>query len=83
MPGASFGLPLAGIIDISEERARLQKSLDKVGKELAGLRSRLNNSKFIVSAPEDVVNETRSNLAFREEEETQMRTALERLEDLV
>ncbi|MDA9989236.1 valine--tRNA ligase [Paracoccaceae bacterium] len=83
VPGASFGLPLAGIIDISEERARLQKSLDKVGKELAGLRSRLNNSKFIVSAPEDVVNETRSNLAFREEEETQMRTALERLEELV
>ena len=61
----------------------MQKSLDKVGKELAGLRSRLKNPKFIVSAPEDVVNETRSNLAFREEEETQMRTALERLEELV
>jgi valyl-tRNA synthetase len=83
VPGASFGLPLADIINISEERARLQKSLDKVGKELASLRSRLKNPKFIVSAPEDVVNETRSNLAFREEEETQMRTALERLEELV
>ena len=83
MPGASFGLPLADIIDISEERARLQKSLDKVGKELAGLRSRLKNPKFIVSAPEDVGNETRSNLALREEEEAQMRAALERLEELV
>ncbi|MDG1935313.1 MAG: valine--tRNA ligase [Paracoccaceae bacterium] len=83
VPGASFGLPLADIIDICEERARLQKSLDKLGKELGGLRGRLKNPKFIVSAPEDVVNETRSNLALREEEEAQMRAALGRLEELV
>ena len=80
--GASFGLPLADIIDIGEERARLQKSLDKLGKELGGLRGRLNNQKFIASAPEDVVNETRANLALRGEEETQMKAALERLADL-
>ena len=80
--GASFGLPLADIIDIDEERARLHKSLDKLGKELGGLRSRLNNPKFVVSAPEDVVNETRANLTLREEEEAQMKAALERLADL-
>ncbi|MEM1152190.1 MAG: valine--tRNA ligase, partial [Pseudomonadota bacterium] len=34
LPGASFGLPLADIIDIGEEKARLEKTLGKLAKEL-------------------------------------------------
>jgi valyl-tRNA synthetase len=82
VPGATFGLPLADIIDISEEKARLQKSLDKLGKELGGLRGRLNNPKFAESAPEVVVEETRANLALREEEEGKLKEALARLAEL-
>ena len=80
--GASFGLPLAGIIDIAEEKARLQKSIDKLAKELGGLRGRVNNPKFVESAPEDVVEETRANLAIREAEDAQLRSALARLAEL-
>ena len=80
--GASLGLPLAGIIDIAEEKARLQKSLDKLAKELGGLRGRLNNPKFVESAPEAVVTETRHNLAQREDEEAQLKVALARLAEL-
>ena len=82
VPGATFGLPLADIIDISEEKARLQKSLDKLSKELGGLRGRLNNPKFAESAPEEVVEETRANLALREEEEGKLKEALARLAEL-
>ncbi|WP_295316845.1 valine--tRNA ligase, partial [Roseobacter sp.] len=82
VPGASFGLPLADIIDIAEEKARLEKSLGKLNKELGGLRGRLNNPKFAASAPEEVVEETRANLALREEEETQLKEALARLAEL-
>jgi len=80
--GGSFGLPLADIIDVSAEKARLEKTLTKLEKELGGLRGRLNNPKFIESAPEDVVAETRENLALREEEETKLRAALQRLSEL-
>ncbi|SFT84931.1 valine--tRNA ligase [Sedimentitalea nanhaiensis] len=80
--GASFGLPLAGIIDIAEEQARLEKTLGKLAKELGGLRGRLNNPKFAASAPPDVVEETRANLAAREEEETKIKDALARLAEL-
>ncbi|MEM9550944.1 MAG: valine--tRNA ligase, partial [Pseudomonadota bacterium] len=80
--GASFGLPLAEIIDINEEKARLEKTLGKLNKELGGLRGRLNNPKFAQSAPEDVVEETRANLAAREEEETKIKDALARLAEL-
>jgi valyl-tRNA synthetase len=80
--GASFGLPLAGIIDIAQEKERLEKSLVKLAKELGGLRGRLKNPKFAASAPPEVVEETRSNLAAREEEEAKLKEALARLAEL-
>ncbi|MEX0285862.1 MAG: valine--tRNA ligase [Paracoccaceae bacterium] len=80
--GASFGMPLADIIDVAEEQARLEKSLQKLAKELGGLRGRLKNPKFIDSAPEEVVEETRANLAAREEEEDQLKQALARLAEI-
>jgi valyl-tRNA synthetase len=80
--GGSFGLPLADIIDVDAEKARLEKTLAKLEKELGGLRGRLNNPKFVESAPEDVVEETRENLALRKEEEVKLRAALQRLAEL-
>ena len=80
--GATFGLPLADIIDVAEERARLEKTLGKVAKEISGLRGRLDTAKFVESAPKDVVEETRKNLRLREEEEARLRAALDRLAKL-
>ncbi|WP_425098610.1 valine--tRNA ligase [Tropicibacter sp. S64] len=80
--GASFGLPLADIIDVEEEKARLEKTLGKLAKELGGLRGRLNNPKFAESAPEEVVEETKANLAAREAEEAQLKEALARLAEI-
>ncbi|QUJ75268.1 valine--tRNA ligase [Sulfitobacter albidus] len=80
--GATLGLPLEGIIDIGEEKARLQKSLDKLGKEIGGLNGRLKNPKFRASAPEEVVAEAEANLAARQEEADQLQAALDRLAEL-
>lgn len=81
-PGASFGLPLADIIDIGAEKERLEKAKGKLAKELGGLRGRLNNPKFVASAPEEVVEEAKANLAAREEEEAKLNEALARLEEI-
>ncbi|MCJ7871369.1 valine--tRNA ligase [Phaeobacter sp. J2-8] len=80
--GATFGLPLADIIDVDAEKARLEKTLGKLAKELGGLRGRLKNPKFAQSAPEEVVEETRANLAAREEEEAKLKDALKRLSEI-
>jgi valyl-tRNA synthetase len=80
--GGTFGMPLADIIDVDEEKARLTKGLTKLGKELGGLRGRLKNPKFVESAPEEVVVETRGNLALKEAEEEKLKLALARLEEL-
>ncbi len=80
--GATFGLPLAGLIDIDAEKTRLQKSLEKLGKEIGGLKGRLNNPKFAASAPEEVVAEAQANLDARQEEADQLQAALNRLAEL-
>ncbi|MEM8802755.1 MAG: valine--tRNA ligase [Pseudomonadota bacterium] len=80
--GARFGMPLADIIDIAEEKARLEKTLGKLAKELGGLRGRLGNPKFAASAPAEVVEETKANLAAREDEEAKLNEALAKLAEL-
>ncbi len=77
--GGVFAIPLEGVIDIAEEKTRLEKAKGKLAKELGGLRGRLNNPKFVASAPEEVVAEAKENLAAREEEEQKINAALERL----
>ena len=52
----------AVVIDVAEEQARLAKSLEKLGKEIAGLNGRLNNPNFATSAPEDVVDEAKAKI---------------------
>ena len=77
--GASFALPLEDIIDVEEEKKRLSKSLDKLQKEISALKGRLQNSKFIESAPEEVILETQENLVLREEEEAKLSSAASQL----
>lgn len=80
--GAAFALPLDGVIDIAEEKARLSKAMDKLAKEIGGLKGRLNNPAFVASAPEEVVEEVRSNLEAREEEAGKLTLALNRLAEM-
>ncbi len=80
--GATFGLPLADIIDVEAEKARLEKSLTKLGKEIGGLEGRLKNPKFVESAPDEVVAEARENLAARQDEASKLEAALARMAEL-
>ena len=80
--GAIFGLPLADVIDIEAEKNRLVKAEEKLTKEINSMEGRLNNSKFVNSAPPEVVNETRDNVEKRKEEQLQVTKALKRLDEL-
>jgi valyl-tRNA synthetase len=73
---------LAGLIDIAEEKARLSKALEKLGKEISGLKGRLDNPNFVKSAPEDVIIEARANLEAREDEAAKVSAAIARLAEI-
>ena len=56
-------LPLAGLIDLPAERARLQKKIDKLAKASEGLERKLSNPAFVEGAPADIVEKERGRLA--------------------
>ncbi len=80
--GGTFCLPLADIIDVDAEKARLEKTLGKLAKEMGGLRGRLNNPKFVASAPPEVVEESQTLLDQKLEEESKLKAALARLAEI-
>ncbi len=80
--GGLFALPLAGVIDIAAEKARLQKALDALEKELGALNGRLSNPAFLAKAKEEVVDEAKARLETGGEEAAKLRAALARLAEM-
>jgi valyl-tRNA synthetase len=61
--GAEVAVPLEGLIDFAQERARLSREREKLEKEAAKLKTQLDNSDFVKRAPAEKVEELRSRLA--------------------
>jgi valyl-tRNA synthetase len=57
--GVQFAIPLAGLLDLDAERARLRQELARLDRELANRSKRLSNPSFLERAPEDVVSKER------------------------
>ena len=55
-------VPLEGLIDIQKEIERQNKKIQKFEAELNSLNGRLNNEKFVNSAPKEVVEQTRARV---------------------
>ncbi|KAJ6926475.1 valyl-tRNA synthetase [Populus alba x Populus x berolinensis] len=65
--GLEAYLPLADMVDISDEVERLSKRLSKMQVEYDGLVARLSSQKFVEKAPKDVVHGVREKAAEAEE----------------
>jgi valyl-tRNA synthetase len=57
-----FCLPLAGIIDVDKEKARMIKQIEESQRVAAGLTARLSNEEFMGKAPSDVVEKEKERL---------------------
>jgi valyl-tRNA synthetase len=56
-------LPLTGVVDLDAFKAKIQKKIDKIDKEIESIHGRLNNTKFIERATPEVVQQTKDMLA--------------------
>ncbi|WP_182084643.1 valine--tRNA ligase [Aureimonas sp. ME7] len=63
LEGQSYALPLAGMIDVSAELARLRKAEAKARDEVQRIDRKLSNEKFVANAPDDVVEQEREKRA--------------------
>jgi valyl-tRNA synthetase len=76
---ATLALPLADVIDLDAERARLAKEIEKLAKDIAGIDKKLANENFTSRAPEEVVEEQRERRADAADAKAKLESALERL----
>jgi len=77
--GLALEVPLAGLIDVDSERARLTKESEKVRREIDGLERKLSQASFVERAPKEVVEENRRRLADYQDQAAKLSQALSRL----
>ena len=77
--GEVAALPLAGLIDLDAERARLAKELAKLDQDIAVVEKKLGNPDFMARAPEEIVEENRERKAAAEARKAKIAEALARL----
>jgi valyl-tRNA synthetase len=66
--GTELFIPLAGVIDLDRERARLRDEIQRLDGQITGTEKKLSNESFVSRAPENVVSYERDKLAsFRDQ----------------
>ena len=77
--GGDVGLPLADILDLNVEAARLKKNIGGAEAEVKKISGKLDNPTFLAKAPDDVVAENRRRLEGEQLKLDGLRAALSRL----
>jgi valyl-tRNA synthetase len=81
--GVEIYLPLAGIIDFSEEARRLTKEIDKLRKDLEAAQRKLTNEDFLSKAPAAVVANEKEKVQTWTEKLAKLKHHRERIEELM
>jgi valyl-tRNA synthetase len=77
--GEVAALPLAGVIDLAAERARLNKEIAKCDADIARVDQKLGRADFLDRAPEEVIEGEREKREEALARRTKLTEALERL----
>ena len=78
--GEVVALPLAGVVDLEAEKARLNKEIAKERLEIAKVEAKLGNPDFVARAPEDIIAEHEGRLETFQSRLVKLNAARERLE---
>ncbi len=74
-----LAIPLSELIDIEQEKKRLQKELDEITQHIERSQARLSNKKFIDKAPAHIVEEHRQRLEELKAKQQALQQAIDEL----
>jgi valyl-tRNA synthetase len=77
--GELAALPLAGVVDLAAERARLEKEIAKCDADIHRVDKKLENEDFVARAPEEILELEKERRREAEERKAKILEALERL----
>ncbi len=72
-------IPLAGLINVADELARLDRELAKLEKPIQQIEGKLNNAGFVDKAPAEVVEKERAKLQDLTQQRDQLHAQRERM----
>ena len=75
-------VPMAGLIDVAAEVARLEKRIAKIRQDLAKTEAKLSNANFVANAPASVVDQERGRIADFTRELSSLEAQLARVKTL-
>ena len=78
---ATVCLPLGKLIDLSAEKARLEKAIAKTESEMSRINGKLSNEKFVANANPEVVEAERERLEELQSQMASLTTALARVSE--
>jgi valyl-tRNA synthetase len=79
--GEIAALPLKGVIDLTAEKARLDKEMAKTDADIRRVEAKLSNEKFVSNAPEEIVEEEKEKHEAARARKAKILEALERLKN--
>jgi valyl-tRNA synthetase len=77
--GAELYLPLAGLIDIEQEIARLEKELKWLNSEVERVQKKLSNKGFVEKAPAQVIEQERAKEADYLDKQAKVKARIQEL----
>ena len=83
LDGMDLIVPLEGIMDFAEERARIEKELKKIEKDIIFLDKKLSNQNFVKNAPPDIIEKDRQRQLTLSEKQTKLKVHLETIEQAI
>lgn len=72
-------IPLEGLVDIEEEKARLQRKLSNLNQDLKSVENRLSNDAFVEKAPKEIVDELKEKFKVLSSDQTRIEEQLKLL----
>ena len=81
LDGLEVWLPLVGLVDLDEERQRLERELAKVEKDLKGSEAKLASQGFLAQAPPEVVEQVRERAEAARDKARRLSESLDNLRE--
>ena len=78
----TLGVPLAGLIDVGAELARLDKEIARLAQEVARVEAKLTNESFVARAPADVVAKEREKISDNQRAQAALQAQREKIATL-
>jgi valyl-tRNA synthetase len=78
--GVDVIVPLEGVVDIDEEVKRINKSVEKIQKDIGMLAGKLSNENYVKNAPEEIVTADKALIAQFKAQMTKLTDSLSRLQ---